>query len=207
MNESKKKLNPVFAIYSVGAVWAICGLILPLYSLFGIILTAIISAAAYLFVRNFLCEKVIETVVFEKTGISDADNMIKIGREFIKIIENQTEYINNEVLAKQGLRVKKSASEMFDYISKNPSSARQLNSFIEYYFPTVIKLLDTYIELQDKAVSEGSAAETLKKIDDIMESICTAFDKQLNMLYEHKNLDIKTDIDVLKSMLARENLA
>ena len=39
-----------------------------------------------------------------------------------------------------------------------------------------------------------------------MGSFVTAFDKQLDILYEDKALDIKTDIEVLRNMLQAEGL-
>lgn len=40
----------------------------------------------------------------------------------------------------------------------------------------------------------------------MMDTICKAFDKQLDALYGEEALDISTDITVLENMLAQEGL-
>jgi hypothetical protein len=55
-------------------------------------------------------------------------------------------------------------------------------------------------------VSGTNIDGTKGKIEDMMATICTAFDKQLDALYGEEALDISTDIKVLENMLAQEGL-
>ena len=47
---------------------------------------------------------------------------------------------------------------------------------------------------------------TKGKVEDMLGTICSAFDKQLDSLYGAEALDISTDITVIEQMLAREGL-
>ena len=59
----------------------------------------------------------------------------------------------------------------------------------------------------DAAGVEGANIDGTKgRIEDIMSTICTTFDRQLDALYGQEAMDISTDIDVLEQMLAREGL-
>ena len=48
---------------------------------------------------------------------------------------------------------------------------------------------------------------TMQKVEGIMDTIVTAFEKQLDSLFGAEALDISTDITVLEGMLEREGLA
>ena len=43
----EKKIRPIWPIYAAGGVWILCGLIFPLYTLWAIVVTAILSLAVY----------------------------------------------------------------------------------------------------------------------------------------------------------------
>ena len=52
-----------------------------------------------------------------------------------------------------------------------------------------------------------SAAERKERVEQMMGTIVTAFEKQLDSLFGSEALDISADISVLETMLAREGLA
>ena len=56
-------------------------------------------------------------------------------------------------------------------------------------------------------VSGENISGTKGKVENIMGTIVTAFEKQLDSLFGSDALDISTDISVLETMLAREGLA
>ena len=43
----EKKIRPIWPIYAAGGVWILCGLVLPLYTLWAILVAAILSLAVY----------------------------------------------------------------------------------------------------------------------------------------------------------------
>ena len=87
-----------------------------------------------------------------------------------------------------------------------PSKLPQLRKFLNYYLPTTLKLLNAYDRMDAAGVSGSNIDGTKGKIEDIMGTICKAFDKQLDALYGEEALDISTDITVLENMLAQEGL-
>ena len=206
-NIMKKKLHPVFAIYGFALVWVIFAAFTPiLYYIAGVAQAVVCSLTVYFIIKIFFCRKDEKKIKlkFERTGVAEADAVIKHGMAFIKDIEKLN--ITNDKINAQTDKLKKTSADIFTFVKNNPESARQLATFTEYYFPTTVKLLTSYAEMQNKSSVGVNINETMKKIEDIMETICAAFDKQLDVLFEHKNLDIKTDISVLKSILERENL-
>ena len=96
--------------------------------------------------------------------------------------------------------------KIIDAVVDKPSKLPQLRKFLNYYLPTTLKLLNAYDRMDAAGVSGSNIDGTKGKIEDIMGTICKAFDKQLDALYGEEALDISTDITVLENMLAQEGL-
>ena len=78
---------------------------------------------------------------------------------------------------------------------------------MDYYLPTTLKLLNAYDRMDSTGVVGENISGTKEKVEDILGTIVTAFEKQLDGLFGADALDISTDISVLEAMLAREGLA
>ena len=77
---------------------------------------------------------------------------------------------------------------------------------MNYYLPTADKLLKQYRDLL-KTGSQGENIQgAMRSIENSLELIATAFEKQLDSLYRHEAMDIQTDIDVLETMLAADGI-
>lgn len=77
---------------------------------------------------------------------------------------------------------------------------------MDYYLPTTLKLLNAYDRMSAAGVSGENIDTTLAKVEGMMRTIVSAFEKQLDALYGADALDISTDITVLENMMAREGL-
>lgn len=82
----------------------------------------------------------------------------------------------------------------------------QLDYFLSYYFQTVKKILDSYVQIEKLALNVESAVETKDRIAESIPFIRKAFERELDNMYKNKMLDITTDIDMLETMLAKEGL-
>ena len=84
--------------------------------------------------------------------------------------------------------------------------SRYLRNFVNYYFPTIKKLLDTFQQIETQNLNGENALETKNRIAKSIPFIKKAFEKELDNIYHNKMLDIATDIDVLEAMFAKEGL-
>ena len=95
---------------------------------------------------------------------------------------------------------------MFEYVSKNPDKLPKIRRFMNYYLPTLEKLMNTYLELSAEKVKGENIKKTLAGIEGILDTIKPAFERMLNDLYEDRAIDISADITVLENMLESEGL-
>ena len=68
------------------------------------------------------------------------------------------------------------------------------------------KLMNTYLELSAQKIKGENITKTLRGIEEILDTIEPAFNRQLDNLYEDQAIDISSDITVLEGMLDHEGL-
>lgn len=94
--------------------------------------------------------------------------------------------------------------KIFELLRENPNTARDLDKTINYYLPTTVKLVDSYLTMSEKPTD--SVKSSLKSTEDTMDLVNNAFMKILDNIYEEKIMDLSSDMSVLKSMLRQEGL-
>ena len=83
----------------------------------------------------------------------------------------------------------------------------QIRKFMDYYLPTTLKLLNAYDRMGAQGVSGENIDATMQRVESMMGTIVTAFEKQLDMLFGSEAMDISADITVLENMMKREVLS
>lgn len=132
--------------------------------------------------------------------------IIQTGRKYIeqiKIIRN--ELYKEEVAAKLD-RLQYIASEILNYVEKNPKKLQEVNKFINHYLPITIKLISSYKELSSQVVQGDNIKNAKIEIEKSIDIINNAFENLLDDLFEDVALDISTDISVLKTLFKQEGL-
>ena len=96
--------------------------------------------------------------------------------------------------------------QIFKTVAEKPAKATQIRKFMDYYLPTALKLLKTYAELDAQGVEGENIRESKQRIEQVMDTLVTAFEAQLDRLFEDDALDVSTDIDVMENMLRADGL-
>ncbi len=201
---TKKSALP---IYAIGLVWLLWALLFPLYSVTHYLLCLAISLAAY-----FLLSKVIpDTVTYEKipvraTGYENADALLKAGEEALTAIAGTAAKIENDQVRQKAYRLGATCRRIFDYVRQNPKAADDLRKFMNYYLPTLQKLLTTYELMEEQGVEGENITASKARISQMLDTMDQAFEKQLDALFGDAALDIDTDITVMEGMMAQEGL-
>ena len=226
----EKTKRPVLPVYMAALVWPIMALLVPIYTLGGLVLTAAVSAGAY-FAGTKLCPtRVVRTYVPYATGSEDVDAMLADIQQKLDTLhyatgsENTDAMLNgiaanldalhklNEAIPDPQLsramdRMEKAGRSIAAVVEKTPDKARSVDRFARYYLPEVVKLMGTYAALEQNSVRGENAAQIEAELRRNAETTATAFENQLDALYSAEAMDISTDIEVLDSILKSQNLA
>lgn len=106
----------------------------------------------------------------------------------------------------QIVRLEKVTEKIIGYIAERPEKMGQIQRFMNYYLPTVLKLLNAYDRMDDAGVAGVNIENTKGRIEEILETVALSFDKQLDALFGDEAMDLAADITVLEQMLAREGM-
>ena len=98
------------------------------------------------------------------------------------------------------------SARIFELAKKDPAKKAQLQKFMDYYLPTALKLLNTYASLSAQDVQGQNITEAKHSIERSMDLLVTAFENQLDKLFQSDALDVTTDIAALEGMLNMDGL-
>ena len=213
----KKSVAP---IYAVAVLWIAWGLLFPLYRPFHFVLAAIMSVVVFCIGRAIWPNKTYNTpdpepVKEEKkeeppkpetTGNPEIDALIKERDRAVSEMRRLNDAIQDETISTQIDRLEATTKKIVEHVVENPKKLPQIRRFLNYYLPTTLKLLNAYDRADSAGISGANVDGTKGKVEDIMGTIVTAFDKQLDALFGDEALDISTDITVMEQMLAREGI-
>ena len=81
----------------------------------------------------------------------------------------------------------------------------QLRTFLRYYLPATLKLLNARAALEAE-VSAGQSADIAARIAKAVEQVQSAFHKQLDALNEFRFINLESEMDVMRDMLKADGL-
>ena len=114
--------------------------------------------------------------------------------------------IRDEEMSQKIARLEAVTEKIFAQAKSDPDKRPQMRKFLDYYLPTVVKLLEAYAEMEAQGVEGENIRESKRRIEDAMDTLVTAFENQLDKLFESDALDLSTDIDVMERMLRADGL-
>lgn len=209
--------KPVAPFYAVAVLWLAYALFFPLYRPMHFIILILASGITLVGV-SALCkdgpveaEEKAETKEAKKedasTGNPELDKMLKDGALAIAEMKRLDLAIEDAEISADIVRLEQVSSKIFEEVKTDPKKLPQIRKFMDYYLPTTLKLLNAYDRASSTGISGENVDATITKVEGMMKTIVTAFEKQLDSLYGSEALDISTDITVLETMMAREGLA
>lgn len=233
MDEQKEKQNAkkkrsALPIYAIGIVWLLYAGKLNTFR--GILSCAVVSAIVYAILRIVLPGKKTdeppkaaapeqpqpkqaekkpepqpEPEPLEKLP-PELQSVIYQGKRAIADIRRLNDEIPDERISAQIDLIERLTAQIFDCVRKNPKKLSQIRQFLNYYLPTTIKLMEQYVTLQNQSLKTENITEGMQKIEDLLDKVIVAFQRQLDALFESDVVDITADIRVMEQMMASEGL-
>ena len=208
----KKKIvhKSAAPLYAAAVVWVLYALLFPLHRLTHFIVV-ILASALVGGIAKLICKDVVEEVEVpaepETTGNAELDKMIDACDKAIAEMKRLDDNIADEKISAQIVRLGTLTEKILGQVKADPAKLPQIRKFMNYYVPTTLKLLNAYDRMGAQGVEGENISGTMAKVEQMMETIVIAFEKQLDSLFGSEALDISTDITVLENMMAREGLS
>ena len=137
----------------------------------------------------------------------EAAAIMKDGDEYIRRVRKINDVIpDTDEMSTKLYKIEDTMRAIFAQLRRDPSAASGLRRFMNYYLPTMMKLLNAYVDLDRQSVSTENVQQTKQEIRDSLDTIQTAYEKLFNDLFQNKAWDIQSDISVMKTMMERDGL-
>ena len=200
------QIKSALPIYGAAATFLVWGLITPIYKGWAILVGGVIAAAAYFGLSKVFPGRT-ETVEEEYiTGDEELDKQLKICRSILARFRTAALNAKDEKVQALIQRIADSSDAVMAEVVEDKRDRSVAYTFFTYYMPTMDKLLGYYGAFTD--APEGSnRAVGAKRIEDCLDMVAEAFERFLDKLYKDEAASIKSDIQVLETMLRSEGLA
>lgn len=202
----EKRTRSVLPVYFAGAVWLLAGLVLPLYSLWALAATAVVSAAVWLVTRRLCPDRITRMEMPFMTGREDVDAMLESVQQKLADLHRLDEAIPDTGLSASIRRMETAGRSILAEVEAHPEKAPQIRRFANYYLPDAVRILELYARLEGQDVQGGNAASVRREVETNAASIATAFENQLDSLFAADALDLSADLEVLNGMLRGQGL-
>ena len=232
---TKKVKRSVAPFYLVAALWLVWALVLPLYRPLDYVMAAVASVIAFVVGKAVWPDRTYQIAdpAGEKkepekqappreekaqeapqpkaekksTGDPELDELLRQRDMALSEMGRLNDSIKDEKLSAQIDHLEATTKKIFDLVAEKPAKKSQITRFMNYYLPTTLKLLNAYDRMDAAGVSGTNIDGTMSRIEQIMDTVVSAFDRQLDALFGDEALDISTDITVLENLLAQEGLS
>lgn len=196
--------------YLAGATWFIYAMIFPLYRWLDFLVAALLCAGTFFIAKRFF--RPTDMWVSRKpekidTGDAQADAMLSQGGDCLTRLRSARAQIRDLVVRDKLGRIAQTVESILAHVGENPKKAVRIRKFMDYYLPALLKLAQSYAQLEGQDVKGENISAGMEGIKGILDTVEKAFRKQFDALYDDAALDIITDIQVLENMLAGEGLA
>lgn len=138
--------------------------------------------------------------------LEDLPDSVVIG-EMKKI--NQSIYtliakVDNVDLKSDIKNIYQTTNKIIEKVSKDKNSLKKIRTFINYYLPVTLKILEKYDEIENQHMNTKDGKEFMKTVEEKIKVISKAFENQLGALYQNDMVDVDAELGVLENMLKTE---
>ena len=137
----------------------------------------------------------------QNPAYKDVYQALNVGREQMEEINQAANTLKSNNIAQNVMRLDKIVGCIFDYVEENPSAYKDVRRLMNYYLPTLLKLITTYQQMDNEQIQGPVIHKTKNGIEDVLEKIIQAFETIYDGFYMHTAVDVSADISVLESML------
>ena len=194
--------------WCAAAVWVFAAIFIPFYSVWHIIIIALISVAVGIVVKLVLPKETRQVEVPFASGNLALDDIVhEIDRASDRLDAVKTDINGKAPFAADKIgQILTQIDRIRQALINSPDDIGSVRRFINYYLPTTVNLAERY-KITLEADSKGENVQTtLKSIETAFDQIKQSFEKQHDALFEDDVIDVSADIKVLETMLERDNL-
>lgn len=131
----------------------------------------------------------------------EGKNEVTTHEETLARIRELNDDIDDAVVSEKIDTIEELTRKIFNLVEEKPTLRPQLDSFLSYYLPTTLKLLDSYAYFEEQGVRGENIDAGMKNIEETLDMLIVGYRTQLDKLFQSQAMDVSTDINVLEQMM------
>lgn len=148
-------------------------------------------------------EEAMENASFEQKEIY---RIKKEGQDYLKQLADIKAQIKSLDVAAKISHMEVLAARIFVCASEHPESISRTDKLFKYYFPSVMKLLNVYEDMEKQPIQGENIQKSKREIEESLDTINQALEKLFDEMFQNVAMDISSDIQVLEVMLKQDGL-
>ena len=233
MGKNNQKQKPVAPIYAFGLTWLVCAIVFG-WGVFQCLLAAfLVSKMIKLTIKNRKTKSEAQTPENTQSqtakeppkssaesaqadkdtvqtppssGNPELDAVISEGHASVAKIQQLNDEIPDFKISAQLKQIEILTTSIIGQVEKKPEKLKEVRQFMNYYLPTTIKLLEQYVQMQNVGLRGDNITTGMQQIENLLDKVIVAFQKQLDSLFERDVVDITAEIQVMEQMMAAQGL-
>ena len=141
-----------------------------------------------------------------KDRTEEVKRVLDDGARYVEKFKNYGALARDKNFAKKISEVRRITDSIFREIESDSSQLRSMNGFLNIYLPTIEKLLDAYMGLEEKRAFGENVSETKREIENALDAAIVAFGAILERLYQEQEEGVASDIVAMESSMRQECL-
>ncbi|MBR5288875.1 MAG: 5-bromo-4-chloroindolyl phosphate hydrolysis family protein [Clostridia bacterium] len=202
----KKTIRSGAPFLLAGAGVLVYAVIFGMGTVSGYLLAAGVCLLAFAAGKKLFPDRVIEVERAAQSGDAQVDALIAEARTQLAAIRAANDAIADPALSAQIDDIETTCRTILLRLEEQPKMLSTLRTFLRYYLPTVMKLLDARARVEQE-VEAGAGADFAARVCRAMEDVQTAFHQQLDALNEFRFINLESEMDALSAMLRSEGLS
>ena len=168
------------------------------------LIAAGVGCAAFALGKKKYPDRVVEVETAPKSGNAEVDALIREARGQLDQIAAANDAIADPALSRQ-IEDIATCRQILQRLEEQPNMLSQLRTFLRYYLPATLKLLNARAALEAE-VNAGGSPQIAARIAKAVGEVQSAFHKQLDALNEFRFINLESEMDVLADMLKSDGL-
>ena len=169
------------------------------------LLAAGMGCLAFALGKMLFPDRTIEVEIAPRSGDAAVDALIAEARAQLTEIRRANDIIAEPQLSAQIDDIEATCRQLLSRLEEQPQMLSSLRTFLRYYLPTTLTLLNARAALEGE-IASGRSAAIASRIRDAMAQVQSALHKQLDALNEYRFINLESEMDALADMLKSDGL-
>lgn len=126
--------------------------------------------------------------------------------KYAEKISELSERVKDAEMSEKVSALHEITAKITNYADNHPENAKISQKLTNYYFPTIIHLLDVFVELDEQHITGKNAEMIRKEIQDTMDSVNTALNNAFEKMLANAEFDVYADAGTIKAKAELDGL-